>query len=46
MGELRDLYREVILDSGRRPHNFGRLPDADRHGESFNPCPATASGCN
>ena len=37
MGELRDLYQEVILDHGRRPRNFGPLPDADRHAEGFNP---------
>ena len=37
MGDLRDLYQEVILDHGRRPRNFGPLPGANRHAEGFNP---------
>jgi nitrogen fixation NifU-like protein len=35
--ELRDLYQEVILDHNRRPRNFGRLDDANRHAEGYNP---------
>jgi nitrogen fixation protein NifU and related proteins len=27
--ELRDLYRDVILDHNRHPRNFGRLDPAD-----------------
>jgi nitrogen fixation NifU-like protein len=37
MSELSDLYQEVILDHGRRPRNFGPLPDATHHAEGFNP---------
>ncbi len=28
LGELEELYQEVILDHYRRPRNFGELPDA------------------
>ena len=35
--DLRDLYQEVILDHGRKPRNFRRLDDADRHGRGDNP---------
>jgi nitrogen fixation NifU-like protein len=34
--DLRDLYREVILDHNRSPRNFGRL----------DPCDASATGHN
>lgn len=37
MPDLRDLYQEMIIDHGRRPRNFGPLPDADRHADGFNP---------
>jgi nitrogen fixation NifU-like protein len=37
MSELRDLYQEMIIDHGRRPRNFGPLPDANRSAEGFNP---------
>jgi nitrogen fixation NifU-like protein len=37
MAELRELYQELIVDHGRRPRNFGPLPDANRHAEGFNP---------
>lgn len=37
MADLRELYQEVIIDHGRRPRNFGPLPDANRHAEGFNP---------
>lgn len=35
--ELRDLYREVILDHSRSPRNFGRLADATHAAEGINP---------
>jgi nitrogen fixation NifU-like protein len=35
--ELDDLYRELILDHYRSPHNRGRLPAADVHSEGYNP---------
>jgi nitrogen fixation NifU-like protein len=35
--DLRDLYQEVIVDHGRRPRNFGPLPDASHQAEGFNP---------
>jgi nitrogen fixation protein NifU and related proteins len=28
LGDLEELYQEVILDHSRRPRNFGDLPDA------------------
>ncbi|HEX5420868.1 MAG TPA: SUF system NifU family Fe-S cluster assembly protein [Gammaproteobacteria bacterium] len=37
MNELRELYREVILDHNRNPRNFGELADADRVVEGVNP---------
>ncbi|HXE38446.1 MAG TPA: SUF system NifU family Fe-S cluster assembly protein [Azonexus sp.] len=36
-GDLRDLYQEVIVDHGRRPRNFGPLPEASHQAEGFNP---------
>jgi nitrogen fixation protein NifU and related proteins len=35
--ELRDLYQEVILDHYRAPRNFGKLANANRVSEGFNP---------
>ncbi len=35
--ELKDLYRDVILDHNRRPRNFGRLDPADARAEGHNP---------
>ena len=35
--ELRDLYRDVILDHNRHPRNFGRLDPADASAEGHNP---------
>jgi nitrogen fixation NifU-like protein len=37
MTELRDLYQEVILDHGRRPRNFGALPEASHRADGHNP---------
>jgi nitrogen fixation NifU-like protein len=28
LGDLEELYQEVILDHSRRPRNFGEIPDA------------------
>jgi len=35
--ELRDLYRELILDHSRSPRNFGKLADATHTAEGINP---------
>jgi nitrogen fixation protein NifU and related proteins len=35
--EIRDLYRDVILDHNRRPRNFGRLDPADASAVGHNP---------
>jgi nitrogen fixation NifU-like protein len=35
--DLKDLYRDVIIDHNRNPRNFGRLEPADAHAEGFNP---------
>ena len=35
--ELKDLYRDVILDHNRQPRNFGRLEPADGQADGFNP---------
>ena len=35
--ELRDLYRELILDHSRKPRNFGKLADATHTAEGINP---------
>ena len=35
--ELKDLYRDVILDHNRQPRNFGRLEPADAHADGHNP---------
>jgi nitrogen fixation protein NifU and related proteins len=35
--ELKDLYRDVILDHNRHPRNFGRLDPADAHAVGHNP---------
>ena len=37
MGDLRDLYQEVILDHSKRPRNFGELPGANRRADGYNP---------
>ena len=37
MGDLDDLYQEVILDHNRRPRNFGVLANATHHAEGYNP---------
>jgi nitrogen fixation NifU-like protein len=35
--ELRDLYRELILDHARNPRHFGTLPEMTHHAEGINP---------
>ncbi len=37
MGELRDLYQEMILDHSKRPRNFGELAGANHRAEGYNP---------
>lgn len=35
--KLQELYRETVLEHSRHPRNFGRLEDADRSAEGYNP---------
>jgi nitrogen fixation NifU-like protein len=35
--DLKELYRDVILDHNRNPRNFGRLEPADAHADGHNP---------
>ncbi len=35
--ELRDLYRELILDHSRSPRHFGKLADVTHSAEGINP---------
>jgi nitrogen fixation protein NifU and related proteins len=35
--DLKDLYRDVILDHNRQPRNFGALEPADGRAEGHNP---------
>ena len=35
--DLKDLYRDVILDHNKRPRNFGRLEAADSCADGHNP---------
>ena len=35
--ELRELYRELILDHARNPRHFGKLSDATHTAEGINP---------
>ena len=37
MNELKELYRETILDHNRAPRNFGEIGDADRVIDGVNP---------
>ena len=37
MGDLRELYQEVILDHSKNPRNFHVLPNANHQAEGFNP---------
>ena len=35
--DLKDLYRDVIVDHNRNPRNFRAMPDADRHADGLQP---------
>ena len=35
--ELKDLYRDVILDHNKRPRNFGQIEAADARADGHNP---------
>ena len=35
--DLRELYRELILDHARRPRHFGKLEDATHSAQGINP---------
>lgn len=35
--DLKDLYRDVIVDHNRNPRNFGKLDAADAHADGHNP---------
>ena len=35
--DLKELYRDVILDHNKRPRNFGRIEPSDSHAEGHNP---------
>jgi nitrogen fixation protein NifU and related proteins len=35
--DLKDLYRDVIVDHNRHPRNFGKLEPCDAHAEGHNP---------
>jgi nitrogen fixation protein NifU and related proteins len=35
--DLKDLYRDVIVDHNRSPRNFGKLEPADTHADGHNP---------
>ncbi|MDH4105431.1 MAG: SUF system NifU family Fe-S cluster assembly protein [Gammaproteobacteria bacterium] len=35
--DLKDLYRDIIVDHNRHPRNFREIPDADRRADGFNP---------
>lgn len=35
--DLRELYKDVIVDHNRSPRNFRKIPDASRTREGFNP---------
>ena len=37
MSDLRELYQEVILDHGKTPRNFGKIPEASCQSSGHNP---------
>ena len=37
LGELGDLYQEVILEHSKAPRNFRKPESANHHAEGFNP---------
>ncbi len=37
MSDLSELYQELLIEHGRKPHNRGELPDATHQAEGYNP---------
>jgi nitrogen fixation NifU-like protein len=37
MSELQELYKEVVIDHGRKPHNFRDMPEATHSANGYNP---------
>lgn len=37
MSELSELYQQVILDHNKKPRNFHKLENANRHADGYNP---------
>jgi nitrogen fixation protein NifU and related proteins len=37
MGDLRDLYQEVVVDHSKRPRNFRKIEGAERTAQGYNP---------
>src|SRR5262245_48857796 len=37
MSELSELYQQVILDHNKKPRNFRKLENANRHADGYNP---------
>lgn len=35
--DLTDLYRDIIIDHNRAPHNYGSMRSATRHADGYNP---------
>ena len=35
--DLKDLYRDIIVDHNRNPRNFGKLAPADARADGYNP---------
>jgi nitrogen fixation protein NifU and related proteins len=35
--DLKDLYRDIIVDHNRQPRNFGKIEFADAHADGHNP---------
>jgi nitrogen fixation NifU-like protein len=35
--DLKDLYRDIIVDHNRHPRNFREMAEADRRADGFNP---------
>jgi nitrogen fixation NifU-like protein len=35
--DLKDLYRDIIVDHNRQPRNFGKIEDADAQADGHNP---------
>lgn len=37
MDDLKELYQEIILDHNKNPKNYGKLEEADKTTEGYNP---------